>query len=1245
MIVTFFTSSHDLILACSVGELSLREIERLEWLLEAKHSSEKLHIGPFIGPRKEMVSPWSTNAVEIAENVGVSQISRIELFRRAQGGGSVFDPMLEARYEQLSSATFLGTGEPEEVKTVRDIASYGASAGLAFSAEEITFLEAARTELGRDFTDVELFGFGQINSEHCRHKIFNGTFVINGKRQEKSLFSLIRETSKHAPKNLVSAYRDNVAFVAGKELSQFAPKSGAFASTFSRRTLSAVLSLKAETHNFPTTVEPFYGASTGAGGEIRDRLAGGTGSLPLAGTAVYMTAYPRLGGTVPRSWEKVLPPRKWKYQTPEEILIKASNGASDFGNKFGQPLIAGSVLTFEGNSESGAYGYDRVVMLAGGVGYTEARYAEKLDPTAGDKIVVLGGDNYRIGMAGGSVSSVEGGGAATELELSAVQRANPEMQKRVANVIRALVESASNPVLMIHDHGAGGHMNCFSELVEKTGGKIFVSKLPLGDKTLSVREILSNESQERMGLVVHATDIPLLEQISSRERAPMYVVGEISSDNRFIAEDADGTRPVDLPIQLLFGSSPQTILEDQVREVSEKPCRIDISSAEALRHTLREVFALESVGCKDWLTNKVDRSVTGLVAAQQCVGPRQLPLGNVGVMALEYRSVAESDGKMVPGVATAIGHASVAGIIDAEAGSMLSIAEALTNIVFAPLNGGLSGVSLSANWMWPAKQPGEDARLYHAVESCSRFAVELGIPIPTGKDSLSMTMNYPDGSKVRAPGTVIISAIGAVDDVSKVLTPALQSGTDSFLLYVNFSGSKQNPLGGSAYAQVRGMLGDETPQVLSADGFKAAFNTVNALVASSELLAGHDVSSGGLITTICEMCFAGDCGAELRFDSTVQSASEFLFCEKPGVLLQVATAKLASVQERFKKVGVEVLLLGVVKGEDISLQFSDSQLILPRLEGVSEWFETSMLLDQLQTASGKAEERLKSLTTHRLDFRFPAHFSGAPVNLGVSAFPKTNSALKAAIIREKGTNGDRELAFSLFAAGFSVKDITMSDLMTGRENLREEQFIVFPGGFSNSDVLGAGRGWAGAFRYNANARTAIEQFYARTDTLSLGVCNGCQLMALLDVFAATEVGDFQMQHNESGKFESCFVAVDVDNSPSILLKNLVGSRLGVWVAHGEGRFVFGKNFSTQNIAARYISSDYPTNPNGSMHNAAAISSPDGRHLAIMPHLERSIFSWQWPYFGSYSREEHAYTPWMQAFVSAREWLSRNPSES
>jgi phosphoribosylformylglycinamidine synthase len=1225
MILFFRTVSNTIIAVESATKLSKADAKKLCWLFDnAELLSRKNIDANLIGPRREMITPWSTNAVEIIQNMGVQGITRVEEFAVVPDRSAGFDPMLQRFYNGIGQDIFTINKKAEIITAIDDIAFYNQQEGLALSSEEIDYLNRVSAKMGRRLTDSEVFGFSQVNSEHCRHKIFNGTFIIDGEEKEFTLFGLIRRTAEENPGKLVSAYKDNVAFNEGPTIEQFAPASAESPDFFTTKQIDTVISLKAETHNFPTTVEPFNGASTGTGGEIRDRLGGGRASLPIAGTAVYMTSYPR---TAPeREWESAMPPRKWLYQTPEQILIKASNGASDFGNKFGQPLICGSVLTFEHDENRRRYAYDKVVMLAGGVGFANRRDALKGEAEKGEKVVLMGGDNYRIGMGGGAVSSVATGEYSAGLELNAVQRANPEMQKRVANVIRALAESDSNPIISIHDHGAGGHLNCLSELVDPAGGHIDMTKLPIGDPTLSAREIIGNESQERMGLLIDADNIDRVERIAARERAPLYVIGETTGDKRFVFEQADGQRPLDMNLEDFFGHPPRTVINDLTVSAQYRPVQYDIKQ---LQLYIELVLQLEGVACKDWLTNKVDRSVTGRIARQQCQGEIQLPLSDFGAVALDYRGRA--------GIATSIGHAPQAGIISPAAGSVLSVAEALTNIVFARLKDGLDSVSLSANWMWPGRNAGEDARLYEAVEACSDFVCDLGINIPTGKDSLSMTQKYGD-EKVYSPGTVIISAAGEMADVRKTVSPVMSNNQRTSLYYIDFSFDTLK-LGGSAFAQTLNRVGDEAPTVTDPDYFREAFNAIQELIDKDAIIAGHDISAGGIIVTLLEMAFANpEGGLEVNFDKIKEDdLIKILFSENPGVIVQVED-KLAF--ENF----LDERQIGYAR---LGRPIPERQIVITKGDfryqhGIDYlrdiWFASSYLLDRLQSGEKCAKERFINYKQQPLQFRFPKDFKGMLEPLGLS-FDRKPSGIRAAILREKGTNGDREMAYALYLAGFDVKDVHTTDLTSGRETLDDVNMLVFCGGFSNSDVLGSAKGWAGALLYNERAKRTLDRYYARTDTLSLGVCNGCQLMMELNLIAPKHKFRPTMEHNRSHKFESQYLSVSIPKNKSVMLSSLAGTRIGVWVAHGEGRFVLPFEEKKYNIALKYSSENYPGNPNGSDYAVAGLCTKDGRHLAVMPHPERAIFPWQCAWYPASRRNEEV-TPWIQAFVNARKWVEK-----
>ena len=1258
MIVFFKTPQEHVIATQADHQLSKDEINELCWLYGDAEVLAADHLdGYYVGPRREMITPWSTNAVEITQNMSLHGISRIEEYFPVASAEAEYDEMLQRMYNGLDQSIFTVNIEPAPIKHVDNLEQFNEEEGLALSPEEIDYLHQIEKQNGRPLTDSEVFGFAQINSEHCRHKIFGGTFIIDGEEKESSLFQMIKKTTAEHPGKILSAYKDNVAFAQGPVVEQFAPQDQSTSDWFRVKDIESVISLKAETHNFPTTVEPFNGAATGTGGEIRDRMGGGVGSWPIAGTAVYMTAYPRLAeepGTrsEARDWEDIMPVRDWLYQTPEQILIKASNGASDFGNKFGQPLICGSVLTFEHQEQETLdpqpkYAYDKVIMLAGGVGYGKKRDCLKKEPQKGNKVVVVGGDNYRIGLGGGSVSSVDTGRYSNGIELNAVQRANPEMQKRAYNLVRALVEEDTNPVVSIHDHGSAGHLNCLSELVEECGGEIDMSKLPIGDKTLSAKEIIANESQERMGLLIDEKHIDHVRKIAERERAPLYVVGETTGDAHFSFKQADGVKPFDLDVAQMFGHSPKTIMRDET--VAHKYAPVEYAT-DALEKYLERVLQLEAVACKDWLTNKVDRSVTGKIARQQCQGEIQLPLSDCGVVALDYRGKA--------GIATAIGHAPQAGLASPQAGSVLSVAEALTNLVWAPLQDGLESVSLSANWMWPCRsQKGEDARLYSAVEALSDFCCAIGVNVPTGKDSLSLTQQYPNGEKIISPGTVIVSAGGEVSDVKKVVSPVLVNDKHSSIYHIDFSFDEQR-LGGSAFAQSLGKVGSDVPTVTNPEYFVDCFNAIQELIRRGWIMAGHDISAGGMITTLLEMCFANtkggmhinlhDLEAQGEADTDIV---KILFAENPGVIIQVSDEHKHELREFLEDNGIGFAKIGYPVEDSRTLEIvtaTPSTLHAPWSFDIDHlrdvWYKTSYLLDRKQSFNGRAAERFKNYKHQPIVMAFHKDFTGKLEQYGIEGRETRNEKLekrpKAAIIREKGTNGEREMAYSLYLAGFDVKDVMMTDLISGRETLDEVNMIVFCGGFSNSDVLGSAKGWAGAFLFNPKAKEALDRFYARKDTLSLGICNGCQLMVelgLIDKGQESRDKRTKMLHNDSHKFESEFISLAIPQNNSVMFGSLSGSKLGIWVAHGEGKFSLPESEDKYNIIAKYNYSGYPANPNGSDYDVAGICSQDGRHLAMMPHLERAIFPWQNAWYPLDRRQDEV-TPWIEAFVNARKWI-------
>ena len=1194
-------------------ELSFEDIKRLSWVLESNFIELKEISEKFIGPKSSMITPWSTNAVEITRNMGIKDINRIEVFINHETSEK-FDKMINQEYENLNQHIFDNNTVPDRIQFIKNISEYNDEQGLALDDFEISYLENLSKKLGRKLSDSEVYGFSQVNSEHCRHKIFNGKFIINGEEKNESLFDLIKLTSKKNKNFIVSAYSDNVAFINGPRITQFQPRKADKSSYFIKKEIESIISLKAETHNFPTTVEPYNGAATGSGGEIRDRAAGGTGSLPLIGSAVYMTPYSRLNNK--KIWEKNIKKRNWKYQTPSDILIKASNGASDFGNCFGQPLIVGSLFTFEHKEGDEIHSYDKVIMLAGGVGYGELSQSMKGKPKKGDIIVLLGGDNYRIGMGGASVSSTDTGSYDNSIELNAVQRSNPEMQKRVTNTIRSLFEMDENPIVSIHDHGAGGHLNCFSELVEDTGGEIYLDSLPIGDPSLSYKELIGNESQERIGIIIREEDYEIVKNIAERERAPIYKVGKVTGDNKFkVFDRKNNIETIDLKIDSLFGDAPKKIISDttKITEFSEIKY-----SAENIYDYVEGVLSLESVACKDWLTNKVDRCVTGRIAQQQTVGEIQLPLSNCGVVSLDYDNY--------NGVATSIGHSPITGLINPSIGSINSIGESLTNIIWAPLADGIKSISLSANWMWPCGNEGEDSRLYDAVSACSRFAIELGINIPTGKDSLSMVQKY-DSIKVKSPGTVIISASGHCEDVRKVVKPVLNKNIcDIYYIDMSFDELK---LGGSSFAQTQNKIGTNAPTINDSKKFKDTFDLVQDLIRANKIKSGHDISSGGMITTLLELCFSSD-KIGMDIDLTEIGCSDtvkLFFSENAGIIIQ----SVSDLNTAFSRIGVNCFKIGRINKDgllNIKNFESDFSFNIDKYRDV--WFRTSRDFDKIQTKNNKGVERFENYKEQPLNFIFPKD-----LKVNINSNIKKNE-INAAVIREKGSNSEREMAYMMSLAGFNVKDIHMTDIISGREDLKDVQLLVAVGGFSNSDVLGSAKGWAGSFIHNPQAKNAITSFFEREDTISLGVCNGCQLFIELGLINTDHSDKPKMKHNDSNKFECIFSTVDIISSPSIMLNGLEGSRLGVWSAHGEGKFDFPYSEDKYSIAAKYSYDSYPANPNGSKFNTAMLVSDDGRHLVMMPHIERSIHPHNWAFYPEERNDK--YSPWIKVFNNSYDWL-------
>jgi phosphoribosylformylglycinamidine synthase len=1186
-------------------------IDRIRWFLEAEFLLGTSQTGNFLGYRVAIETPWSVNAVSAINDPNVL---RIEKYRKVLPDTD-FDPMTQEILTSIGQTTFTQHTPSRLFRDIKDIQAFDEEFGLSLSSDMVQYLNGLAEQYKRPLTDCEIFAFAQVNSEHCRHHKFNGTFIIDGVTMPMTLFSLIQMTFSRNPNTVVSAYVDNATAFGGSPVKVLG-YSGQDTRILSSHSYYMHNTLKAETHNHPTTVCASPGAATGAGGEIRDRMAVGRGSVPLAGGAVYCVSdlrlYPPIVGNMPK--------RDWLYQSPVEILIKATDGAGHYGNMIGQPLINGAVLSFEHEQNGIKYGYDKVIMLASGIGSVRSDYLEKGEIKPGMLVVILGGKNYRIGLGGGSASSVDLSSEGNTIDLSSVQRSDPTMQRKVLETMRhfCLTNFDYNPFISTHDLGAGGNFTATSEVLrDANGGEIYLDALPLGNTSLTHMELMCNESQERMLVVIREEDLSLLEQVALREDCPFYVVGRTTGDSRITFHDRrTGAKPFDMSVVDLFGKLPKIVITDSAVEHHFSPFAYD--SQEPVSDYLRMVLLLPDVGSKSYLTSKLDRSVGGLIAQQQCVGPLQVPVADYGLTKKGFFSHS--------GIAISKGLAPIPSLINPVRGIKMAMVEALTNIVFSGVRY-LSDVILSANWMWPCGNPGEDARLYEAVRAASRSATQLGINIPTGKDSLSMTQKYPDGEKVIAPGTVIFTASAEVPDIRRRITPELQLGfPDTQIIHIDWSKDKIR-LGGTSFAYSLNQIGDDIPDI-NLDHVKKCFEAVSHLVVNGLVLAGHDIGGGGRIVTLLEMGFAA--GFPLYFDA--DGSIEWLFAENPGVIMQVRPAALRYLDE----IGLEYSVLPI--SLESSLEECDQLSINSHF---SDWSETSMRLEEHQNSTNCVSALRSNLGRQPLIYRFPESFTGKQAITPISVI--------AAVIRDEGANGREEMQHALHLAGFDVKDITMTDLISGRETLEDIRVIAFAGGFTHSDAFGPAKGWAGKLEFNKTAKNALERFFDRPDTLSLGVGGGCHLMVRLGIFGSDAMAP-KILPNSSGRFESAFINVDIPPSLSdseVWLKDLRDSRLAAWFAHSDGKFDFGEDnyghlYKKLRIAATYSYGSYPANPSGGNHPTAAIETPDGRHLAMMIHPERSLFPENWGYYPPERRATDEVSPWMQLFQNAADWCRANP---
>ncbi|MFA5354822.1 MAG: phosphoribosylformylglycinamidine synthase, partial [Thermodesulfovibrionales bacterium] len=1087
-------------------------------------------------------------------------------------------------------------------------------------------------DLKRNPTNVECFDLGQSNSEHSRHWFFRGRLVIDGKEVPDTLMRIVKEPYKRNPNNSVIAFNDNSSAIRGFEIRTITPEKPGMPSPFREESLPYHITLTAETHNFPTGVAPFPGAETGTGGRLRDVHATGRGSLVVAGTAAYCVGNLRIPGySLP--WEDDAFAYPSNLASPLRIEIEASNGASDYGNKFGEPLIQGFTRSFGLVTPDGERReWIKPIMFTAGVGQMDGRHVEKGEPEKGMVVVKVGGPAYRIGMGGGAASSMISGENVEELDFNAVQRGDAEMEQKLNRVIRACVElTEANPIISIHDQGAGGNCNVVKEIVHPAGAKIDIRKVVVGDSTLSVLEIWGAEYQEQDALLIRSESIGLFEALCMREKVPVAVIGDITGDGTMVLFDSrDGSVLENLDLQKVLGDMPAKTFPMERTPVKTKALEIPEGQtvADALGRVLRNI----SVGSKRFLTNKVDRSVTGLIARQQCAGPLQLTVSDVAVIA---QSHFPSEGRHT-GAAISIGEQPVKGLIDPAAMARMSVGEALTNMVWARITD-LQDIRCSANWMWAPKLPGEGARLYDAAVAMKDMMIDLGIAVDGGKDSLSMAakvLNSSGGSEmVKSPGTLVISAYATCPDVTKVVTPDIKKPGKSSILFIDL-GKGRDRLGGSALAQCYGQVGDETPDMEDTDLLKKTFHAVQTLIDKGLILSGHDRSDGGLITTILEMAFAGNCGVEIsirRQKTEVRSQNEGilskLFSEELGLAIEYMPENEQEIFSILDNLSVPHEVIGKTLKEKrirIGLASSGPRTLDPGPSVVLDeamtdlraiWEETSYRLELLQANPECVEQERES----SIDRPGPSYqVSFAPEQTPDSILSSGRKPA-VAVIREEGSNGDREMTSAFHLAGFEVWDVTMTDLLEGRTDLSGFRGIVFVGGFSYADVMDSAKGWAGTIRFNTKLYDQFQEFYNRPNTFSLGVCNGCQLMALLGWVPWQGICDSvqpRFIRNKSGRFESRWVTVKILPSPAIMLQGMIDSVLGIWVAHGEGRLYFPDSLIHQrvqwdNLAPIVYVDDsgkrtesYPFNPPGSISGIAALCSPDGRHLAMMPHPER-----------------------------------------
>ena len=1224
-------------------------------------------------PRPGTISPWSSKASDIAHNCGLRDVRRIErgiLYNIVSGdsldhaqwkaiSAHLYDRMTESVFADVEEAERLFYhSEPAPFNSV-DILNAGRDAlvkantdlGLALAEDEIDYLVENFTAMNRNPTDVELMMFAQANSEHCRHKIFNADFVIDGKEQKKSLFGMIRNTHQKNPGGVLSAYHDNSAVMKGSKAGRFFAEPQSHQYEYHEEDIHILM--KVETHNHPTAIAPFPGAATGSGGEIRDEGATGRGSKPKAGLCGYSVSNLKIPAS-PQAWETDFG-KPSRIVSALDIMLEAPIGAAAFNNEFGRPNICGYFRTYEekvtsfGGEE--VRGYHKPIMLAGGLGNIRADHVDKNNIPVGSQIVVLGGPSMLIGLGGGAASSMASGDSDESLDFASVQRGNPEIERRVQEVIDTCVQMGDkNPIISIHDVGAGGLSNALPELVNDSGrgGKFELRMIPNDEPGMAPMEIWCNESQERYVLAVSSANIDAFRAICERERCPMAIVGEATKEQNLVVGDGhfDNT-PIDMPMDVLLGKPPKMRRDVKHHPVAKNEFSlIDIKIPEAAKR----VLALPTVASKNFLITIGDRTVTGMVARDQMVGPWQVPVADVAVTAAAYDTLR--------GEAMSMGERSPIALLDHAASARMAVGEAITNIAAARVNK-ISDMVLSANWMAPAGHPGEDAGLYDAVKAVGEeLCPKLGIAIPVGKDSMSMKTVWDEGGSssnttthsVTAPLSLIISAFAPVEDISKTLTPQLRTDLgDSNLILIDL-GKGKNRLGATCLAQVYKQLGHHAADLDDAESLKSFFSVIQTLNQKGRLLAYHDRSDGGLLATVCEMAFAGHTGIKIILDNLGESSIASLFNEELGAVIQVQHEYTDDVLAELKKAGLAHYshVIGQCNNDDtIVIQYNDQDVLNEKRRDLQRiWSETSYQLQALRDNADCAKQEFDNLLDHNdpglhaeLSFDAQENITAPYLNLGHRP--------RMAVLREQGVNGHVEMAAAFEKAGFASVDVHMSDIIEGRHNLNDFQGLVACGGFSYGDVLGAGGGWAKTILHNSAMRDEFETFFNRSDSFALGVCNGCQMMSHLKDLIPGASHWPQFERNMSEQFEARYSLVEVQETASILFDGMAGSRMPIAVAHGEGQAKFASAAASQQVqqdslvSMKYVdylgqpTERYPYNPNGSVDGITGLTSEDGRFNIMMPHPERLFRTVQHSWHPDEWGEDG---PWLRLFRNARRWV-------